>query len=140
MANTMNAEERLINYIFGTTTTETKNIHELTESEKEECKNGLNAAIHIETENCVVTGGTLRERCLITDSDIDMADTLKETTIDEILETNKEEEVTLYILEDVILVFSDIHYESNEERTYFLPLEIDLSKLSSTDIEINDLR
>lgn len=136
----MTAEERLLNRIFGTTTTETKNIHHLSKSEKEECCNGFNSAIHIETENFIVTGGTLRERCILTKSDINMESTLTETTIDEIVKTNEAEEVTLYILEDVILVFSDIHYESTEERTYYLPLEIDLSKLSSTDIEINDLR
>jgi hypothetical protein len=132
--------ERLVNCIFGTTTTETRDIHTLSQSEKEECCNGFNSAIRIETENLIVTGGTLHERCLLTDADVDMPNTLTETTIEEILETNKEEEVTLYILEDIILVFSDVRYESTEERTYCLPIDTDIRIIESTDIEINDLR
>jgi hypothetical protein len=134
----MTAEERMLNTLF--TPTSYKNIRDLTEEEINKCNNGYNCCIEIIVDDFIVTGGTLEERCLITNSDINMIKTLKETTTEEVLKVNEEEEVRLYILDDLIIVLSDIHYESNEARTYYLSIETDLSAFTGTDIEITDLR
>lgn len=136
----MTAEERMLNILFPSYPTETKNICELTEEERKTCSNGYNTSIEIITDGFIVTGGTLKERSLLTNSDINMVNTLQETTTDEILKVNEEEEITLYIFDDLIIVLSDIHYESTEDRTYYLPIETDLTIFEGTDIEINDLR
>lgn len=132
-------EERLLESMF-LNPKETKNIHNLTEDERAECSNGYNSSIEIiiNDGDILVTGGTLKERCLLTDSDVDMEETLKQTTIDDVIKVSKEEEVRVYVFEDIVIVLSDIHYESNEERTYYLPISTDLTMLEG--IEINDLR
>ena len=136
----MTAEKRLLNILFPSYPTETKNIRELTEEEIKKCVDGYNTSIKIIIDGFNVTGGTLKERCLLTKSDINMENTLRATTIDEILKVNEEEEITLYIFDDLIMVLSDIYFESNEDRTYYLPIETDLAVFEGTDIEINDLR
>ena len=137
----MTTEERLLKVLFNIPgPKKTKNIHDLTEEERKNCSNGYNACINIIVDDFIVTGGTLRERCLLTNSDINMENTLQITTTDEILKVNEEEEITLYIFDDLIIVLSDVHYESNEDGTYYLPIETDLTIFEETDIEINDLR
>lgn len=136
----MTAEKRLLNTLFPSETTIKKSINDLTEEERKKCSDGYNCCIEITVDDFIVTGGTLEERCLITNSDINMIKTLKETTTEEVLKVNEEEEVRLYILDDLIIVLSDIHYESNEARTYYLSIETDLAEFKETDIEITDLR
>lgn len=136
----MTAEERMLNILFPSYPTETKNIRELTDEERRNCSNGYNTAIEIIVDNFIVTGGTLKDRCLLTNSDINMENTLLATTIDEIFQRLNEEEITLYIFDDLIMVLSDIYFESNEARTYYLPIETDLAVFEGTDIEILDLR
>lgn len=87
-----------------------------------------------------VTGGTLFERCLLTKSDIGMVDTLKETTVEDILKVATEEGVTLYIFEDVIVVISDMAFACYESITWCLPISTDLAIFKGTEVEINDLR
>lgn len=137
----MTAEERLLNLLF-TEPEQKKDIHMLTEKERAKCSDGYNTAIEIIVGNFAVTGGTLEERCAITDSDVNMKETLKQTTVSEILKVTEEgEDVALYIFEDLIMVLSDLRYESNVERTFCLPIETDLSMLNGTDnIEVIDLR
>lgn len=136
----MTAEERLLEMLFPSLPTKTKNIHDLTEEERKRCDNGYNCCIEIIVDDFIVTGGTLKERCILTDSDINMKDKLVLTTTDEILKKANEEEITLYVFEDVITVLSDIHYASNEDKTYCIPIQTDLSVFEEEGIEINDLR
>ena len=85
----MTAEERLLNILFPSLPTETKNIRELTEEERKNCSNGYNTSIEIITDGFIVTGGTLKERSILTNSDINMVNTLQMTTVDEILKVNE---------------------------------------------------
>ena len=137
----MTMEEKLLRAMFAEPSTK-KDIHNLTSEEVAKCNNnGYNSCIEIVVDDFVVTGGTLEERCTIAQSDINMKNVLQMTTVDEIITTTTEgEEVSLYIFEDLILVFSDIRYESNVERTFFLPLETLAIFEGLKGIEIIDLR
>lgn len=137
----MTMEEKLLRAMFAEPSKK-KDIADLTEEERNKCDDGHNTAIEIIIDgDILVTGGSLEERCLLANSDVNMKETLEETTTEEILKVTEEgEEVTLYIFEDLILVFSDLRYESNVERTFFLPLETLAIFEGLKGIEINDLR
>lgn len=103
--------------------------------------NGFNSCISIEIPGRVITGGTLRERCEITKSDVDMADHIRMTNIDHVLEVSEEEEVTLHIMEDIILLWSDVTFSGSVDCSWGLPIDTDLSALEGVEgIEIDDLR
>lgn len=135
----MTMEEKLLRAMFAEPTHH-KDIHDLTEEERKRCNNGYNCCIEIVVDGVVVTGGTLAERNLITNSDVSMKSTLERTTIDDIIKTSKEEEIFLYIFEDLIMVISDIKFVSTVDRTYYLPIETDLKIFNETAVTVNDLR
>jgi hypothetical protein len=102
--------------------------------------NGMNTCINIDIPGREITGGTLRERCTITGTEAGITHMINEDLVLEVAET---EEVTLWVMEDVILVMSDIRLASNEEDgTAILPTsETDLNRLTGVDgVEIHDLR
>ena len=136
----MTMEERLLREIFSKPK-QIKNIHELSAEEANKCADGYNTAIEIIIDGRIlVTGGTLEERCVITDSDVNMANNLKMTSVEDILKVVNEEDVVLYIFDDIIMVMSDIHFVSYEDETSCLPISTDLSLFEGTNVEINDLR
>lgn len=132
-------EERLLDALFSNPKG-TKNIHELTEKERSKCNDGYNTAVEIVVDDFAVKGGTLEERCVITDSDVNMANNLKMTSVEDILNVANEEDVVLYIFDDIIIVMSDIHFVSYEDETWYIPISTDLALFEGTDVEINDLR
>lgn len=84
-----------------------------------------------------ILGGTFAERCAICGYEVPPT---RETTIEEIKE-NIENNVTLILMKDIIVVMADEgkYYQCEGDPNYTLPVETDLSEIID-DVEINDLR
>lgn len=121
----------------------TKEIHITKEEEvqklidSKECMNGINHFPYIQIGTAEILGGTLAERCAICGYEVPPTE---ETTIEEIKE-NIENNVTLILMKDIIVVMADEgkYYQCEDDPNYTLPVDTDLSEIID-DVEINDLR